>query len=275
MDVPCLDLKLEYITPCDAIDYLAANYSGNRNIRVSAKDRYAETMRKKQWRDFTSMIVFDSEGNLIDGQHRLSAQIEAEATVGYVVLRGLETSSYSVINSGVKRGLADRSSMTTLESTIASAMAKYNAGLPVKNCLTSITSGGQVAVTEADVIKYAEDNSDEITRVNKMYNRVRGCVRRLSTAAFATSYMISKERHGADVFLSFERELSKWDTECKQATAAQKSLTLSNGGRRTPVEQMAIIVRACDQYADGVIPKMPTKALVNEAVLKSWQKEVI
>lgn len=282
MDTANLDLSFEVVTPLKASKYLEMNFDGNRSIRKSATVRYSETMKKNQWRDFATMLVFDSTGKLIDGQHRLSAQIDAGKTIGYVVLRGLDQDDYSVIDSGVRRSISDRSDMTKRESTIASAMAQYDVGAPIKKCLSSISSGGKIFVTEADLIAYADANLDEIKNLAKMYSRARHCVGKLSTVAFATAYMVIKNKYNEDTFEKFAGELATWNTQCPQALAAQKSLSTNANGNanqsgkreRDRLAQTAIIIRACDQYVAGFIPNMPTKALVTESNLKEWRKVV-
>lgn len=155
-DVAPLSTCFELITPDEAKKLLDRTKFKNRRVREAAELRYEKAMFDGDWMDFISMIVIDSSGNVIDGQHRLLSQIESGETVGYVVLRGAPTDAYKVIDSGIKRRISDRSSMSTRQSTIAGAFVQYEAGAPIRKCLTSIASGRTVYATDANVISWGE-----------------------------------------------------------------------------------------------------------------------
>lgn len=271
-----LTLGFELVTAQMAENYLQFNYSANRKMRTSSKSHYAMTMKNGQWADYTSMIVFDCNGNLIDGQHRLMAQVESGVSVGYVVLRGVDTSVYHTIDSGIRRTISDRSSMNSSESAIAVALSLYEGGAPIRRCLTSSPSSSSTYAVDADVIEFGEsDGNRSICRrlVNKS-SSVRNNIGKLSIRAFAVSYAVVRDHFGEDVFWSFADELSKWDTDSTQARAAQKSLArLVDGKSRNPLEQLAIIIHAIEQVVDGKVPRMPTKATVTESMLESWRKK--
>lgn len=107
--------KVESITPETARKYLKSNTS-NRNVRQLAVSEYANEMRSGRWLLTHQGIAFDSEGVLIDGQHRLLAIIEAGVPIEMMVSRdlpkfvnghaGLFTSD--VVDNGRKRTVADQ-----------------------------------------------------------------------------------------------------------------------------------------------------------------------
>lgn len=274
-DVAPLSASFEILTPDEAKELLDRTTFKNRSVRESAELRYEKTMFDGDWMDFISMIVIDSSGNVIDGQHRLLAQIESGETIGYVVLRGAPTRAYQVIDSGIRRRISDRSSMSTRQASIAGAFVQYEVGAPIRQCLVSVSSGHTVYATDADVISWGEANSEYLARVERLYNAVRANIGTLSATAFACFVCVGTERFGDDETLAFAEELARWDTECKPAAAAQKSLQVRiNGKPRDRLSQLAIMVNALTQRHNGTVPKMPTKATYTDKILESWRKKV-
>jgi hypothetical protein len=52
-------------------------------------------------------IAFDSNGVLVDGQHRLAAIIEADLPVEMTVFTDVEPDNFDVLDTGEKRNAAD------------------------------------------------------------------------------------------------------------------------------------------------------------------------
>lgn len=75
-----IDMRTEMIGPGRAKELLEKNGT-NRNISIGTVKAYAKMMRNGDW-DFTPQgITISKTGNLIDGQHRLSAIIMADVTI--------------------------------------------------------------------------------------------------------------------------------------------------------------------------------------------------
>jgi hypothetical protein len=99
-------VDLVTITPGDASLLLSAN-EGNRKIRDHRVAQYAAIMRAGGWMLTGDAIVIDRDGNLINGQHRLMAVIESGRPCPFVVLRGADPASYSVMDTGSPRSAVD------------------------------------------------------------------------------------------------------------------------------------------------------------------------
>ena len=84
-------IETRVITPMDAAKILGKNYEKNRNIRQSVVKRYANDMRSGRWStDACPPIVIAKDGSLIDGQHRLSAVMQAGVAVIMDVKTGVD-----------------------------------------------------------------------------------------------------------------------------------------------------------------------------------------
>jgi hypothetical protein len=101
-----LDIKIEDISPAKAHLYLAAA-GPNRTVRKAAVTQYASDMAAGLWRQTGQGIIFDIEGRLMDGQHRLQAIIQSNRTVKMTVVRGVSPSAMPMIDVGLKRTVGD------------------------------------------------------------------------------------------------------------------------------------------------------------------------
>jgi hypothetical protein len=101
-----LEITVEQITPKTAKEMLEFN-THNRRINDRLVKIYAEAMRLNEWRLNGETIIFDKNGRLQSGQHRLLACIEANSAFWSVVVRGTEPASLYTLDTGRKRSLAD------------------------------------------------------------------------------------------------------------------------------------------------------------------------
>ena len=100
------------VTPELAADWLKRNRR-NRSLKATTVAAYAQDMRNAAWLVTHQCVAFDTEGNLIDGQHRLHAVVEARAAVMMVVSTGWPAAvekrkTMDAVDRGVQRSLADQ-----------------------------------------------------------------------------------------------------------------------------------------------------------------------
>ncbi len=99
--------KLQRITPTTAKKWLAElNYEDNRNINERKVQFLARQLESGHWMINGATVCFDVEGQMIDGQHRLSAIVMAKKAAETFVVRNLETAAYTTIDQGWKRSHA-------------------------------------------------------------------------------------------------------------------------------------------------------------------------
>ena len=115
-------MKVETITPNKAAEWLNHNPK-NRKIRASTIERYAAAMKRGEWLVTHEGIAFNGNGDLIDGQHRLHACIQANTPFKAYVFRGMDSDSFKCINSGVPRKASDALHMQGHASSVLMAAA--------------------------------------------------------------------------------------------------------------------------------------------------------
>jgi hypothetical protein len=98
-------MTVETIGPARAEEYLAAN-RGNRNIVQAHVAALARDIRNGQWMFNAQPICFSASGRLLNGQHRLSAVLEADQEIEVLVMRGLPEAAFPTYDKQAKKAPA-------------------------------------------------------------------------------------------------------------------------------------------------------------------------
>lgn len=97
-----LSVKIKKITPADARAMLEKN-TNNRPISRKHVLRYMKAMQEGEFHFNGETIKFDSNGQLIDGQKRLTACVETDIPFTTVVVEGLPPAAFNSIDLGEHR----------------------------------------------------------------------------------------------------------------------------------------------------------------------------
>jgi len=97
---------VETITPEIAKKMLEVNRH-NRTINYRRVVMYARDMRAGKWLLTHQGIAFGEDGDLLDGQHRLLAVIEAGVPVRFTITRGLDKSAQMLVDKCLPRSDSD------------------------------------------------------------------------------------------------------------------------------------------------------------------------
>lgn len=120
---------LERITPTQASKYLKDN-TKNRSLSAKTVDRYAKAIKANKWVVNGVPIIFAPDGVLVDGQHRLSAIVQAKKAIQTYVVRNISNDVFHTIDNGKIRNGADVLSIHGCRKNIpvkAAALKIYNA----------------------------------------------------------------------------------------------------------------------------------------------------
>lgn len=96
-------LAIETISPATAESYLVHN-ARNRKIVAAHVDAIARDIRAGNWMMNAQPICFSRSGRLLNGQHRLSAVIQAGEAIEVPVMRGLPEEAYDTYDIHAKKG---------------------------------------------------------------------------------------------------------------------------------------------------------------------------
>lgn len=99
--------EMEILSPEEIKNILMNCNINNRPARVGAIKRYATDILNGNWMATGETIVFDNKGYLKDGQTRLMAAMQANATLPFLVVRGVPEEAFIVMDSGATRTPGD------------------------------------------------------------------------------------------------------------------------------------------------------------------------
>jgi len=117
----------EVITPAKAKKYLSLNIPNNRTTSPITISTYASDIKEKLWiSNSGDNIKFNTQGELIDGQQRLMAVIEANTTVTMWVAYDVSDEALPVIDTGRARTFAHTLKMQhAINTPRTSAIVKW------------------------------------------------------------------------------------------------------------------------------------------------------
>ena len=101
---------IEIITPEIAARYIKKNINGeyaNRRIKPANVAKICNIMINDEWYTDVNPIIFDSNGNMIDGQHRLLAIIKTGKSIRMAVKRGVNPESFKALDQNESRDAVD------------------------------------------------------------------------------------------------------------------------------------------------------------------------
>lgn len=111
------------VTADMASDWLTSrNYPKNRPISKSVSGRYQRDMEQGRWLQTPQGYSFDTDGYLIDGQHRLKAQANSGVTLTMWVFPDQLRETFGVFDSGFKRAPSHMLSGTSHPALVAGAL---------------------------------------------------------------------------------------------------------------------------------------------------------
>ncbi len=104
MDNGFIRFETVTITPQQAADWLENN-KDNRKLSNHKVREYLNEIKSGRWRYTHQGIAFDTDGFLLDGQHRLEAIKEAGIATKMVVAYGVNRGEFTIIDRGFPRNM--------------------------------------------------------------------------------------------------------------------------------------------------------------------------
>jgi len=108
--------NFETITPLQAQEIIDKNNIDNRRVDYNTVNKYARCMLSDDWLVNGQTIVFDKNGVLRDGQHRLMACTSSDTPFVTLVVRGVDPSCFKTLDDLRKRTLRDTFSIMQEEN---------------------------------------------------------------------------------------------------------------------------------------------------------------
>lgn len=156
------------VTPEQATAWLDANTARNRKLKSWVVENYATAMRRGEWLLTGESLKF-ADGQLIDGQHRLTACVLAGVPFETVVIEDIDPGVFEVLDTGTKRTAGDALHIAGIEGgsrLVATAVA-----------LMQLRTGWSSAkinntITRHQFMKYVVANEDTLRSASEDGRRI-------------------------------------------------------------------------------------------------------
>lgn len=125
-----------FVSPELAKKFLARN-KNNRPVSLSRVKEYAADIKRGAWAVNGETLIFDGEGNLLNGQHRLLAIVAAEVGAFMCVVTGVPADAFKTLDGGKPRSAGNILAMNNVANyNQAAAVCRlalaYSSGAPIR-----------------------------------------------------------------------------------------------------------------------------------------------
>lgn len=238
------------ITPILAKDFLSKNTS-NRLVHKGTVSLYASIMERGQWKLNGEGIVLDTNGNLLNGQHRLSAVIKCNKNIDFLVVSGVGSDSYTTFDTGKKRSAQDVFKIDGIlnSSSIAGGISRYLKLLVGVNANDS--SKTEAKISNQDVLDeynlHCELYQSLFHRSASFYNLNH---RILSKSDYIGYYRFFQTKYNTDVIDSFFESINNSTGICGILKDRLLSELISKR-KSTTTERTALVIKSFNHFISG------------------------
>lgn len=225
------DIKVESITPEMAKAILKDRNPRNRAVRRRVVKQYAADMKNGKWQITGDPIRFDREGNLIDGQHRLNAVIEADTAIQTVVIHNLERSTQDVIDTGAKRSAGNVLQMRGMVKNTNAVATVARVGISYERGHMKTTKTYLLETTHSEVLDWVEQNYTGLLETFNMSHKLSKYTRgSMGAIQYAFHHLYTINPKEAKKFLEDLVELRSGGKGDPRATLHRTLVTLGQTG---------------------------------------------
>lgn len=177
------------ITPKMAADWLETIPSYQRKIDLRQVRKLEIAITRGEWRENGATIVFNSSGELLDGQHRLSAIRDSGVAVRSLVVRNVSTGeeTFNTIGDEKARKLTDFVHVNNA-NTVAAVIRFYWMVLNHK-WPEELHSGGADVVPISDLLKVGRGHEEYISELVAPTMAAGRIVKQTSFCTFLVFYL--------------------------------------------------------------------------------------
>ena len=277
-------VSIERVSPGVAYHWLQLNML-NRTLKPARIKGLGYDMTNERFLFAGDAYRFDTAGVLVDGQNRLSAQVETGTPVKMVVVRGLDPVVRRVIDSGVTRTVADS---LTIDQGAGGKLAGGVAAAGKK--AHQWTHGLMLStdpITRFELINWTEHRFDTLAKAYEATQVIqRGS--KMPPGTLAAWYWLVLYGHaesaGVDQFIESDITEETIDQFCSQLETGvgfdneddpvrvlrEEMLSWKDAKRQLPAKQKtAMLITAWNAYADRE-PLIRRRFAASASQLKRW-----
>lgn len=264
-------MQVQTITPALAEEWLGRNHS-NRNIRATLVAQLVRDMKAGAFVFTSESIKFDWNGNLIDGQHRLTAISESGVTVQSMVVRGLNPTVRATIDTGTKRSPSDALRMAGKGAGGRSMAAAIRLLIAIRNGQVTRAGDTPAAATHSEVLAFYDQGHETLDYCIAFANRTSRALNARPSALGAAAY-IAAERGTLDEFTAFiSRAVAmEFATGNDPARTLYKRLQTLRDESHMPSEELYYLLRAFNAALKGErLAGMKSSTGPGRSIIPTW-----
>ena len=226
----------------------------NRPISKENVKYLTKEIENNKWQFGGESIKIDYDGNLIDGQHRLSAVIKSNKSIHILVITGLSPEVFTILDTGRKRNGGDALgingvSNSRLMSSVVKLVTQFVNGVYGDIGSTSRKLSNQ------DIVDYVDENpelSESITYANKVYKR---CNKLIAPSIIGSLHFLfsKKSKEDADFYMTRLCDGENL-TSTSPIMAVRNKLIgakLNDKHKLTQTEKVKTIILGWNKYREG------------------------
>jgi len=186
------------ITPEVAKEMLKRN-TGNRGLSNSHLIFLSKEMTEGRWLFDGQPIRFTDGGKLLDGQHRLNAVINSGESQDFLIVTGIESDSFKVMDTGKNRNGSDCFKIQGIEySTSVAATVKF-----IIDMKFNTVSGG-VKISNSELMEWYSENKSILEFVRRSEHLAKAFSRVISSSKIAGYWFLFAEKNvtDSDIFIN-------------------------------------------------------------------------
>lgn len=227
-------IELVELTP-ELASQLLERRTGQRPVGKVDVAQYAKDIKERRWLPNASdAICVAPDGNLLNGQHRCLAVVEAGVSAPMYIAYGVEPSTFAVMDCGRKRRAADALAIQGHQKNL-NVMAAVIRALVLLEKFHDVNK--TIRVTTQDSLDFMERNLEDIQSAVSAGVSVRG----LSTpVAIAYFHFAKVNRSKADNFVRLLRDEDFGDVE-HPGLLLRKKVRTATGSRGVRVDQPTVV----------------------------------
>lgn len=190
-----ISVAVEVITPSVAKQMLEGNID-NRKLRSFRVSQYADAIKRGMWDIQNDAITISKTGKLLNGQHRLSAIVEANTSIQCLVLRGVDDETYSSIDSGLARSVNDALSQAMGNGVNVSHISPIAKMLIAFDCGINIFDTNAMSLVQRqDIVDYVQKNTEILDWAKNIGAKADNAVGGVRTA-WGVFAVLASAKHG-------------------------------------------------------------------------------
>lgn len=231
----------------------------NRPVNIKRVNLYAETMRSGKWAANGETIIFDSNGKLADGQHRLNAVVKANMPVEFTVVRGVAPEVFDTLDDGAQRKAQDVFYIAGIPNNVvaASIVRKYILLNRGRTSAIICGTGRDKVVTNKGVLEFYNAHADLIQSATTWARRFYSSVRLYTVAEIGAVivYIVLDKHHPIDLPIEFFSQVFYSDKaiRTKACIALHKMITDAVFAHR-PIQgrhKQRLLIKAWNDFLNG------------------------